>query len=171
MISTGVTPEDRINAYDFLVAEAETLDDCRYADWLSMLTNDVRYRMPVRVTVHGGASSTTLEDMDHFDEDRYTLGKRVERLTGDHAWTEDPPSRVRRYVTNVWVGLGGEPDELSVRSYLLMFRSRGDVRPPEWVSAKRTDVLRRTTRGFRLRSREILVDESVLRTQNLALFL
>jgi phthalate 3,4-dioxygenase beta subunit len=170
-MSSGVTIEDRIAAYDFLVAEAEILDDRRYTDWLALLADDIRYRMPVRVTVHGGASSSTLEGMDHFDEDRYTLGKRVERLTGEHAWTEDPPSRVRRFVTNVSVGPGEEPAQLAVRSYLLMFRSRGDTRPPEWVAAGRTDVLRKLPEGMRLRSREILVDESVLRTQNLALFL
>ena len=39
--------------------------------------------------------------MAHFDEDRYSLEKRVERLDGDHAWTEDPPSRTRHFVTNV----------------------------------------------------------------------
>jgi phthalate 3,4-dioxygenase subunit beta len=54
---------------------------------------------------------------------------------------------------------------------LLLFRSRGDVRPPEWVSAERRDVLRGVDGSLRLRSREITVDESVLRTQNLALCL
>lgn len=162
--------ERRLAAYDFLVAEAETLDERRYEDWLAMLTDDVRYRMPVRVTVHGGGVSA-LEDMSHFDEDRYTLGKRVERLTGEHAWTEDPPSRVRRFVTNVRCAPGPAGDEVAVRSYLLLFRSRGDARPPEWVAAERRDVLRAAGDTLRLRSREITVDESVLRTQNLALFL
>ena len=31
--------------------------------------------------------------MAHFDEDRYAVEKRVQRLLTDHAWTEDPPSR------------------------------------------------------------------------------
>ena len=39
--------------------------------------------------------------MAHFDEDRYALDKRVERLLTEHAWTEDPPSRTRHLVTNV----------------------------------------------------------------------
>lgn len=169
-MSDALTAEQRLAAHDFLVAEAEALDERRYGDWLGLLTDDVRYRMPVRVTVHGGGESE-LAGMDHFDEDRYTLGKRVERLTGEHAWTEDPPSRVRRFVTNVRCAPGPGADEIAVRSYLLLFRSRGDVRPPEWVAAERRDVLRAVEGSLRLRSRDIMVDESVLRTQNLALFL
>jgi 3-phenylpropionate/cinnamic acid dioxygenase small subunit len=169
-VSAPLTAEQRLAAHDFLVAEAEALDERRYRDWLLMLTDDVRYRMPVRVTVHAGGDSE-LAGMDHFDEDRYTLGKRVERLSGEHAWTEDPPSRVRRFVTNVRCAPGPGEGEIAVRSYLLLFRSRGDTRPPEWVAAERRDVLRSVGDALRLRSREITVDESVLRTQNLAVFL
>ena len=56
-------------------------------------------------------------------------------------------------------------------SNLLLFRSRGDIRDPDLLSARRDDVLRRGHDGLQLARREILVDESVLRTQNLAIFL
>jgi len=62
-------------------------------------------------------------------------------------------------------------DEFLAQSYLLMFRSRGDVQPPDFVSAERTDRIRRVDGALRLARREIVVDEAVLRTQNLALFL
>ena len=153
----------------WLTHEAELLDNRRYRDWLGLLTDDVVYRMPVRVTSAHSLDDSTLEDMDHFDEDRYSLVKRVERFETEHAWTEDPPSRTRHYVTNVRVREEG--DELVVKSYLLLFRSRGDVREPDLVSAERTDLLRRVDGELRLARREVLVDESVLRTQNLAVFI
>ncbi len=108
--------------------------------------------------------------MGHFDENLYALRKRVERLATDHAWTEDPPSRTRHFVSNVRTFRNGGAG-LRVESSLLLFRSRGDTRPPDLLSAGRTDILRQTGDGFRLARREILVDESVLRTQNLAVFL
>ena len=108
--------------------------------------------------------------MDHFREDRYSLEKRVERFETDHAWTEDPPSRTRRFVTNIRVW-ATDDGGLVAKSYLLLFRSRGDVRQPDWVSAERADVLRRADDGLRIAQRLIVVDESVLRTQNLAVFL
>jgi phthalate 3,4-dioxygenase subunit beta len=54
---------------------------------------------------------------------------------------------------------------------VLLFRSRGD-READLVSAGRVDILRPGEHGgYRLARREIRVDESVLRTQNLAFFL
>ncbi len=61
--------------------------------------------------------------------------------------------------------------DLLVESAVLLFRSRGDTREADLVSAGRTDLLRATAGGLRLARREITVDESVLRTQNLAVFL
>jgi phthalate 3,4-dioxygenase beta subunit len=159
-------------AHQFLVEEAALLDAADYAGWLGLLCEDIRYVMPVRVTTARGADFDSLADMGHFDEDMYALRKRVQRLATDHAWTEDPPSRTRHFVTNVRTfSSDGEGDDLRVESALLLFRSRGDTREASLISAGRTDLLRATADGLRLARREITVDESVLRTQNLAVFL
>ena len=164
------TPEQYFAVMHFLIDEAELLDAARYRDWLDLLTEDIVYRMPVRVTAAHTLNDSFLDGMDHFLEDRYSLEKRVQRFETDHAWTEDPPSRTRRFVTNVRVSAA--PDgSLSARSYLLLFRSRGDVRQPDLVSAERTDTLRVGDGRIRIAERLIAVDESVLRTQNLAVFL
>ena len=157
-------------AHQFLVEEAALLDAADYAGWLNLLCEDIRYLMPVRVTTARGAGFDSLADMGHFDEDIYALRKRVQRLATDHAWTEDPPSRTRHFVTNVRT-FRHQAGELRVESALLLFRSRGDTREPDLVSAGRTDLLRETGEELRLARREIMVDESVLRTQNLAVFL
>jgi 3-phenylpropionate/cinnamic acid dioxygenase small subunit len=157
-------------AHQFLVEEAALLDAADYAAWLNLLSEDIRYVMPVRVTTARGAGFDALADMGHFDENLYALRKRVQRLATDHAWAEDPPSRTRHFVSNVRTFAGGGAD-LRVESSLLLFRSRGDIRPPDLLSAGRTDILRRADDGYRLARREIIVDESVLRTQNLAVFL
>jgi phthalate 3,4-dioxygenase beta subunit len=170
-------------AHQFLVEEAALLDAADYDGWLGLLAEDVRYLMPVRVTTARGAGFDSLADMAHFDENLYSLRKRVQRLATEHAWTEDPPSRTRHFVSNVrtfQVGAGGaggahpaseSEADLVVESALLLFRSRGDTREADLVSAGRTDLLRATSAGLRLARREITVDESVLRTQNLAVFL
>jgi phthalate 3,4-dioxygenase subunit beta len=161
---------DHQAAHQFLVEEAALLDAADYAAWLDLLCEDIRYVMPVRVTTARGAGFDSLADMGHFDENLYALRKRVQRLATDHAWTEDPPSRTRHFVGNVRTFRGGE-SELRVESSLLLFRSRGDTRQADLVSAGRTDILRWAGDGLRLARREIKVDESVLRTQNLAVFL
>ena len=160
-------------AHQFLVEEAALLDAADYSGWLDLLCEDIRYLMPVRVTTARGAGFDSLADMGHFDEDMYALRKRVQRLATDHAWTEDPPSRTRHFVTNVrtFRNEAGAPAELLVESAVLLFRSRGDTREADLVSAGRADVLRETGAGLRLARRDITVDEAVLRTQNLAVFL
>jgi phthalate 3,4-dioxygenase beta subunit len=158
--------------HQFLVVEAALLDERRYDEWLALMTDDIAYRMPVRVTKSPSLEDSTHAGMDHFNEDMYSLQRRAQRFATEHAWTEDPPSRTRHLVTNVRTWEGERPGELVARSSLLLFRSRSDQRPPEIVVAERTDVLREDDDGtLRLARRDVLVDESVLRTQNLAVFL
>ena len=158
-------------ASHFLVEEAALLDARQWSAWLELLTDDVRYVMPVAVTTAAGAPVRDSSAIAHFDDDRYSLAKRVERLGTEHAWTEDPPSRTRHIVTHIRTFATGVSDTLRVESSVLLFRSRGDTRPPEVVCAGRTDRLRETEFGYRLAERRIDVDEAVLRTQNLAIFL
>ena len=158
-----------LQAHQFLVEEAALLDSADYGGWLGLLTEDVEYLMPVRVTTARGAGFDSLGDMAHFDENLYSLRKRVQRFATEHAWTEDPPSRTRHFVSNVRTFESGI--DFAVESALLLFRSRGDTREADLVSAGRSDLLRATPAGLRLARREITVDESVLRTQNLAVFL
>lgn len=155
----------------WLVEEAYTLDDQRYEDWLATLADDIHYVMPVRVTTAVGAGYSTSPGMAHWDENKYSLSRRVARFLTEHAWTEDPPSRLRHFITNIRTFESDTADELIVDSAVLLFRSRGDTNPATQISAQREDVLRRTEDGLVLARRVILVDESVLRTQNLAIFL
>src|ERR671938_430558 len=111
-------------AVSWLDHEAELLDAGRFEEWLDLLTEDVRYRVPVRMTRERGATSDVRAGAPHFLENITTLRMRVERLKTEFAWAEDPPSRTRRFVTNV----RPRPlvEALDVRSYLLLYRNRGE---------------------------------------------
>jgi phthalate 3,4-dioxygenase subunit beta len=162
--------ERHLQAHQWLVDEAYLLDAQSYEEWLELLTDDIHYVMPVRVTTALSAGFDTSPGMAHFDEDKYSLSRRVARFLTEHAWTEDPPSRLRHYVTNVRT-FASDDDHLIVDSAVLLFRNRGDVRESSLVSAGREDLLRRSGDGWKLARRTILVDESVMRMQNLAIFL
>lgn len=163
--------ELHLEAHRWLIEEAYTLDEQRYEDWLETLADDIHYIMPVRVTTALGSAFSTARGMSHWDENKYSLSRRVARFLTEHAWTEDPPSRLRHFVTNVRVFHTNVDDEFIVDSAELLFRSRGDVNDPSIISAHREDVLRRVGGELKLARRVIMVDESVLRTQNLAIFL
>ncbi|WP_243716325.1 3-phenylpropionate/cinnamic acid dioxygenase subunit beta [Actinomadura darangshiensis] len=163
--------ERHLRAHQWLVDEAYLLDEQAYTQWLELLTDDIHYLMPVRVTTAQATGFDTAPGAAHFDENKYSLARRVARFGTEHAWTEDPPSRLRHHITNVRTFATGDDDHLIVDSGVLLFRSRGDVREPSLVSAGREDLLRRESGGWRLARRTILVDESVIRMQNLAIFL
>lgn len=151
--------------------ETYLLDSQTYSEWLELLTEDIHYIMPVRVTTALGAGYSTSPGMAHWDEDKYSLSRRVARFETEHAWTEDPPSRLRHFLANVRTFATDDPRHLIVESAVLLFRSRGDVNEAAYVSAGREDLLRDEGGVWKLARRSITVDESVLRIQNLAIFL
>ncbi len=158
-------------AHQFLVDESYLLDAQLYDEWLENLSDDIHYLVPVRVTTARSSEFDTSPGMAHFDDDLYSLKLRVARFATEHAWTEDPPSRLRHYITNVRSFETETPAELFVQSAVLLFRSRGDNREPNFISATREDILRREAGMLKLAKRLVIMDESVVRMQNLAIFL
>lgn len=167
--AAGISLEDRLAVEDLLVLEAQLLDDRLFDTWLELFTDDVVYRAPVRITRKQG-NPEIVDDMFHFDENIFSLRLRVRRLHTDVAWAEDPPSRTRHHVTTAHVSVGQRPDELAVRSAVLLYRNRGDAAEHDLLSMDRHDVLRRTEQGLRIASRRALLDQATVGTKNLGIF-
>lgn len=159
------------NAAVFLYREAALLDRYHYREWLNLLSQDVQYRAPIRTSREAAHSPGFSEDGFHFEETWGRLDQRVRRLETEYAWAEDPPSRVRRFVTNVLVDPESRPDEVRVTSYLLLTRARLEDVQSHFLSAERQDVLRDEGDGYRLLDRLILLDHTIVPTPNLGIFL
>ena len=144
---------------DFLYLEADLLDQRRFNEWLDLLAEDLVYFMPIRRNVkfgqHAERENTRQgEGISWFDEDKWTLGKRVEQiLTGVH-YAEEPLSRVtphgeqRALAGCAAVGGGGAASHRGLPLPGLPEPRR--VRDHTFVG-RRTDELRRA--GSRGRSR------------------
>ncbi|HSI81624.1 MAG TPA: aromatic-ring-hydroxylating dioxygenase subunit beta [Solirubrobacterales bacterium] len=155
---------------DFLVHEAEALDENRLDDWLAMLHPDIDYRAPIRVTRERTKGPGFSDQGYHFFENHESLNTRVERLETDYAWAEDPPSRTRRFITNFRVA-AFEGGDLHVRSSLLVYRERLDETAPQFLVGEREDDLREVDGQLLLVRRRVLLDHSILMTPNLGVFL
>jgi 3-phenylpropionate/cinnamic acid dioxygenase small subunit len=163
--------EARQHAMDFLHLEADLLDGRRLRQWLELLHADLDYRIPVRTTRERSAATTFSAAAFHMIEDRSTCQARVDRFASEFAWAEDPPSRTRRFVSNVQaVYTDEERESIDVRSNLLVFRARGEDAAIH-LSGERHDVLSRGVQGWQLQSRTVLLDHTSLPTLNLAIFL
>jgi 3-phenylpropionate/cinnamic acid dioxygenase small subunit len=153
-----------------LYDEAAALDERRFDDWLAMLEEDLLYTAPLRLTRSGpNKDRDVVRTMMHFDDNYQSILMRAGRLTKS-AWAEDPPSRTRRFVTNVRVAEWENANEYEVSSYLYVERSRFDAAHNETISAERRDIWRLVDGAYKLARREIIVDQSTLGMSNFAIF-
>lgn len=152
--------------------EALLLDHGRLDEWGATLAEDISYSVPMRLTrgAHDLESSIVRSVM-HMDDDYRSLMGRIIRLAGKSAWAEDPPSRIHRFVSNVQVFETDNDSEFDVINYMLLTRNRFDDDTFDLIPCERHDRLRRHENGFKLAYREAIMDQALLGTPNLAIFL
>lgn len=168
----------------FLYREARLLDERRFAEWLDLLTDDIRYWMTARSNRYPRRSKAIAildparyveddlakdGDLALLDENRQTLAARVERLDTGMAWAEDPPSRTRHLIGNL-EATPLDDGEVSARTAFLIYRSHLET-DSQLLSGSREDVLRRVDGGWRVARRTIVLDANVLLDKNLSVFL
>jgi len=167
--SRKATRDEWFVVHDWLIDEAEILDDRRMRDWAALLDEEIDYRVPVRLTRDRGHDGISAEGF-HMLEGYTALLTRVERLETDYAWAEDPPSRTRRMVGNVRARRIEGEEALSVVSNLAVYRGRMDSPDFELLFGERHDLLVGPLEDLKLRRRVVLLDHTTLPAKNLAIF-
>jgi 3-phenylpropionate/cinnamic acid dioxygenase small subunit len=163
---------------EFLFREADLLDQRRFTEWLDLLADDIVYFMPIRRNVAFGEheeheNTRQGVDVSWFDEDKWTLGKRVEQiLTGEH-YAEEPLSRITHMISNVRI-TDAEPSfadasSVTVTSRFLVYQNRTESETTTFVG-RRTDTLRRAGESWQIARREILLEQNILQAKNLTIF-
>ena len=170
--------ELRAEIEDFYYTEALLLDERRFPEWLDLLTDDLVYFMPLRRNVKFGQHATRENtrlgaDISWFDEDKWTLTKRVEQIqTGIH-WAEEPLSRVRHLITNVQIADAQPgprtPRRVIAKSNFIVYQNRVENETSLFVGS-RTDELQSDGESWKIARREIILDQSVLLAKNLTVF-
>ena len=155
----------------FLYDEASLLDARQYEDWLALFADDASYFMPIRRTrlqKEVDQEFTRPGEMAFFNDTKPLLAGRVTKLLSGRSWSEDPPSRTRRLVTNVRV-VDDDGQELTVASNFLLYRTRLNSQEDKWIGSRR-DVLRRAGASFEIAARTIFLEETVVLSRNLSNF-
>ena len=172
---TDVQTQHRVE--QFLYAEAELLDDYRFEEWIDLFTEDVTYWIPNRETRPIRERHLEVAAQDEAAiilDDKFFLAGRVRRITSGMSWSEEPPSRVRRLITNIRIQPGGAPGELDVRSNFYVYRSRLE-RHQDWFVGQRFDVLRPAGPGFgypyQIAHRKIVLEQTTLLAPSLTVFI
>lgn len=116
-------PITRQAAEDFLVHEAELLDQERFEDWHALFTEAGTYRIPIIE----GSDPTRHASLVHDNPLR--LEERVYHLSQVPFPSQSPRSRTLHHITNVRVCPGQDGGHAVVRSNQIIFEMRlGDFR-------------------------------------------
>ena len=112
------------------------------------------------------------EGISWFDEDKWTLGKRVEQiLTGVH-YAEEPLSRVTHMVSNVRLlevsPSAQDPAEVIVGCRFLVYQNRVEYETNTFIG-RRIDKLRRNGDSWLIVRRELILEQNVLLAKNLSI--
>jgi 3-phenylpropionate/cinnamic acid dioxygenase small subunit len=148
-------------ASSFLTEEARLLDSSELDQWLALVDPAIRYRAPVRAIRYGGSDQEFSSTSFHFDENYFTLKKRVERLKTKYAWSEDPTTHYRHFISNVRVA-EKDGDHSLVTSYFLLYRGNRVGAGGDFLTGIREDVISGMASEPKLLARTVYLDSTVL---------
>lgn len=151
----------RNEAEEFLVNEAEILDDWRLPEWPKLFTRDARYE------VCGPAAINPVTD--NPDHHLFLIADRIDRIEGratrlmkPTAHAEYPHSKTRHIVSNFRVK-PGENGETRVRANFAVFRTKEDNQTI--YMGEYHYVLVRENNDIKIRSKRCILDLNSLSNQ------
>ena len=167
----------RLAIEDFYALEADLLDERRFDEWLDLLHPDIRYRIPMSQNVHSrdAAAEFLTDDLAvcWMDEGKRTLTQRVEQFkTGLH-WAEEPMSRTCHLYSNTRVLDSNEDNgarRVKVKTRFLVYRNRLQSEV-DLLVGKRVDDLLADGPSWKILTRTVYLDQTVLLANNLTTFL
>ena len=162
---TATSPELQLEVQTFLFCEAMLLEELRFREWLALLTEDIRYYMPVRRLVQPKSAAEDHQPEQTFplfDDDKSSLLMRVQRLETGVAHAEIPPSVTQRLISNILVEPGANDTNLIAHSRFAVHQLRRHAAFTFY--GKRRDQLRREEGALKLAERRIELAEMVLPT-------
>jgi benzoate/toluate 1,2-dioxygenase beta subunit len=104
---------------EFLIYEADLLDDGRFDEWLALFTPEATYWVPSEPD-----QSSPLDTVSLMYDDRRLLETRVRRLASPRIYSQEPRSRTSRTVGNVRFVPGAGSARQTVRSKFVMVEYR-----------------------------------------------
>ncbi|MDN4587615.1 aromatic-ring-hydroxylating dioxygenase subunit beta [Xenophilus aerolatus] len=112
-----------LSAEDFVLHEAELIDDRRWDDWLALFAPDGRYWIPLQGAAQADADSHNALAL----EDRMLLELRVKRLHSPRAHSQHPASRCQHVLQTArrLAALPGDGGIVRLRTAFVYIEVRG----------------------------------------------
>ena len=168
----------------FLYREARLLDDRQFHQWLTLLTDDIRYWMPTRTQPLPRRQQSHIDPRRRPPRSRRAIPPRRTSHHGRGQNLPNPPHRPPR----LRHGLGRRsplphpplhhqhrsrthprPTELKAYSNFLLYRTRGETEQ-DLYPGNREDLLRRENGQLKIAHRKITLAQTTLLAKNVSNF-
>jgi len=152
------TAQLRAAIESFLYEEAELLDSWKLDEWAALFTEDAINEVPaLDDPTRDPANSVFL-----VNDDLPRIQSRVRQLLGTTAWSENPRSLTRRFITNVRI-VAIEGDTIRVTANFLVHRCR--MERSSTFAGQYRYRLRRDGESFKIARRQAILAQDTLRPQ------
>jgi benzoate/toluate 1,2-dioxygenase subunit beta len=139
---------------DFVYKEARLADEARYAEWLALWTDDGVYWVPA--TTDPGADPD--KHISHIYDNRGRIETRIKLLQTGHRYSQEPPSLMRRLISNIEAEADGA-ELLAESNFALAELAIQAKREMHWWVGRTTHRLRRVEGELKMcRKKVVLVN-------------
>ena len=140
-------------AVEFLHREARLADEARYAEWLALWTDDGVYWVPATTD----PAADPERHLSHIYDNRARLDTRVKLLQTGQRYSQEPPSHMRRLVSNVEVRRGDGGGLVAESNFILGELSVQAGHEMHWWVGRATHHLRQEVGGLRMSRKKVVL--------------
>ena len=149
---------------EFLYLEARLADEARYAEWLELWTEDAVYWVPATTD----PAADPARHLSHIYDNRARLETRVKLLQTGHRYSQEPPSSMRRLISNVEVAAGEGGEWIAGSNFLLAELAVQAGRELHWWAGRATHRVRRVNGALRMSGKKVVLVNAAEPLPNLA---
>jgi 3-phenylpropionate/cinnamic acid dioxygenase small subunit len=133
----------------FIYREARLQDELSYDEWEALWTDDAIYWVPAN-----GDDIDPTTQMSILFDNRSRISTRIKQLHTGKRHSQNPPSRLRRLISNVEL-LGSDDEDILAGANFLIYESR--ERGVTLWAGRSEYRLRRTDDGWRMAGKKVLL--------------
>jgi 3-phenylpropionate/cinnamic acid dioxygenase small subunit len=149
---------------DFLYREARLADEARYAEWLALWTEDGVYWVPA--TTDPGADPE--RHLSHIYDNRARIETRVKLLQTGVRYSQEPPSHMRRLISNIEVTEVDGGELAAESNFILAELAVQAKRELHWWAGRLSHRLRRVDGDLKMCRKTVVLVNAAEPLPNLA---
>ena len=138
---------------EFLYREARLADEARYAEWHELWTDDGVYWVPATTD----PAADPEKHLSHIYDNRTRLDTRIKLLQTGHRYSQEPPSLMRRLISNVEVERAENGEFVAASNFILAELSVQAKHEMHWWVGRTTHRLRLVDGALKMSQKKVVL--------------